>query len=119
MIGGAGDTELAYAAGCAVFEELLDHGLLEHIASVGKYLEEQFVQLQKQSGQISHVCCKGLAASIEFSDREVFESVQKKMKENRLIAGTAEYNKIVLRPPYVITEEDVDEVVAVLRGILR
>ena len=34
LIGGAGDTELTYAAGCAVFEELLENGLLEHISEV-------------------------------------------------------------------------------------
>ena len=119
MIGGAGDTELAYAAGCAVFEELLDHGLLGHIADVSAYLEEKLKDLQMQYMQIKHICCKGLAASIEFHDQDFFESVLKKAKESGLIVGTGEHCKIVLRPPYVITKEDIEEVVAVLQGILR
>jgi len=119
LIGGAGDTELAYAAGCAVFEELLEHGLLEHIADTGGYLEEKLRKLQHDCAQIRHVCCKGLAASIEFRNREVFEAVQKQARENGLITGTGEHQKMVLRPPYVITKEDIDAVVSVLQRILE
>jgi len=119
LIGGAGDTELAYAAGCAVFEELLEHGLLEHIADTGGYLEEKLRKLQHDCAQIRHVCCKGLAASIEFRNREVFEAVQKQAREKGLITGTGEHQKMVLRPPYVITKEDIDAVVSVLQRILE
>lgn len=119
MIGGAGDTELAYAAGCAVFEELLEHGLLEHIAGVSRYLEEKLKELQGQYPQIKHICCKGLAASVEFQNQGIFEFVQKKLKDYRLMAGTAENHKIVFRPPYVITEEDIDAVLSALQKILQ
>jgi len=119
MIGGAGDTELAYAAGCAVFEELLEHGLLEQIADVSNYLEEKLQELQRRCSPVRQICCKGLAASIEFHDQEFFEAVHKMVKEHGLITGTAENHKIVLRPPYVITKEDIDEVVSILQEILR
>lgn len=119
LAGGAGYTELTYAAGCAVFEELLDHGLLEHIASISGYLEEKLTELQSRYTQIKHVCCKGLAASIEFQNQEIFEFVQKKVKEYRLLTGAAENHKIVLRPPYVITREDIDEAVSILQKILQ
>lgn len=119
LMGGAGDTELAYAAGCAVFEELLEHGLLEHIARVSAYLEEAFTRLQRQYPQILHICCKGLAASMEFRDPECFDAIVKQLKENRLIIGTGEHNKIVFRPPYVITEGDIDEVVSILQRCLN
>lgn len=56
LIGGAGDTELVYAAGCAVFEELLDYGLLEYISNVSKYLEEKLNDLQSQCTKIKHSC---------------------------------------------------------------
>lgn len=118
LIGGAGDTELAYAAGCAVFEELLEHGLLEHIADVSAYLEEQLQRLQHQHPKISGICCKGLAASIEFEDQETFEAVHRTLKKNRMIAGTGENRKIVLRPPYVITKADIDDVVGILQKSL-
>ena len=119
LVGGAGDTELAYAAGCAVFEELLEHGLLEHIADMSACLEEKLAELQSQHAQIRQICCKGLAASIEFRDPDVYRTVLTKVKERRLITGTAEHDKIVFRPPYVITKEDIAEVVSALQEILR
>lgn len=114
LLGGAGDTELAYAAGCAVFEELLEHGLLEQIADVSEYLEEKLMWLQSRCREVKGICCKGLAASIEFEDPDFFALVQKKVKGAGLITGAAEHNKIVLRPPYVITKEDIDDVAAIL-----
>lgn len=117
MIGGAGDTELAYAAGCAVFEELLEHGLLEQIADVSRYLEEKLKELQRQCPRIRQICCKGLAVSIELDGPEFFAAVQKKAKEKGLILGTAQDHKLILRPPYVITKADVDAVTAVLRNV--
>ncbi|MBQ3080218.1 MAG: aspartate aminotransferase family protein [Clostridia bacterium] len=119
MMGGAGDTELAYAAGCAVFEELLEEGLLKHIAIAGEHLEKRLIQLKTQYAPIKAIVCKGLAASIELQNRELFEFVHKKLRENRMIAGTGENNKIVLRPPYVITKDEIDEVMNVLEEILR
>lgn len=119
MLGGAGDTELAYAAGCAVFEELLEHGLLEQIADTGAYLEEKLKQLHGCSASVKEICCKGLAASIEFHTAETFAAVQKKAKEAGLIIGAAEYNKLVLRPPYVITKQDIDEVVSILQKCIQ
>ena len=119
MIGGAGDTELAYAAGCAVFEELLENGLLKQIGDVSGYLEEKLRQLQNKCPQIRGICCKGLAASVEFYEESVFEAVQKKAKENGLIIGSGENHKLVMRPPYVITKEDIDDVTSVLQRILQ
>lgn len=119
LVGGAGDTELAYAAGCAVFEELLEHGLLEHVGIVSMYLEEQLKALQSHYPQIRQICCKGLAASIEFADQAYFETVQQKAKSSGLILGAGENRKLVLRPPYVITKSDIDEVIAVLQRILQ
>ena len=119
MIGGAGDTELAYAAGCAVFEELLEHGLLAHIADVSAYLEEKLTQLPLHHPQIRRICCKGLAASLEFSHEKDFETVLKHAKANGLIVGTGDHHKIVLRPPYVITREDIDDVTAIFQAGLN
>ena len=119
LLGGAGDTELAYAAGCAVFEELLEHGLLEHIADVSEYLEEKLTKLQHQYAFIKGICCKGLAVSIEFRDPEIFAFVQRSAKEAGLIMGSGEHNKLVLRPPYAITKEDIDEVVSCLHRSLQ
>lgn len=119
LVGGAGDTELTYAAGCAVFEELLENGLLEHIADVSSYLEMRLNELKIKCSKIRNICCKGLAASIELSDKEDYEKVMPKIREHGLIVGPAANNKIVLRPPYVITKENIDQMMTIFENILN
>jgi len=118
LIGGAGDTELTYVAGCAVFEELLENGLLEHISDVSAYLEFRLNELKQEYNTIKNICCKGLAASIELINQEVYENVMPKLKENGLLVGPAENNKIVLRPPYVITKEQIDAMISIFERLL-
>ena len=118
LIGGAGDTELTYAAGCAVFEELLENGLLEHISEVSIYLEHRLSELKQKCQAVKNICCKGLASSIEMIDQEVYENIMPKLKENGLLVGPAANNKIVLRPPYVITKEQIDHMISIFEEIL-
>ena len=119
LVGGAGDTEFTYAAGCAVFEELMENGLLEHISEVSNYLEKQLLELKRKCSTIKNICCKGLAASIELYDKNLYNDVMPKLKESGLLVGAAEYNKIVLRPPYVITKENIDDMIAVFENVLN
>ena len=118
LIGGAGDTELTYAAGCAVFEELLENGLLEHISEVSTYLENRLFELKQKCQNVKNICCKGLAASIEVIDQKFYENVMSKLKENGLLVGPAANNKIVLRPPYVITKEQIDHMISIFERLL-
>ena len=118
LVGGAGDTELTYTAGSAVFEELLENGLLDHISDVSIYLENKLNELKQKCFTIKNICCKGLAASIELIDSEVYENIMPTLKENGLLVGFASNNKIVLRPPYVITKEQIDSMITVLEKLL-
>ena len=97
---------------------MLENGLLEHIRDVSAYLEEKLRELQSAYPRITRIRCKGLAASLEFETQALFEAVQQKAKESGLILGSGENRKIVLRPPYVITREDIDEVAAILHSCL-
>lgn len=119
LVGGAGDTEFTYAAGSAVFEELLENRLLEYIAEVSNYLEEQLFELKGKCTTIKNICCKGLAASIELYDKNLYDDVMPKLKEKGLLVGAAEHNKIVLRPPYVITKENIDDMISVFEDLLK
>ena len=119
LVGGAGDTEFTYAAGCAVFEELLENRLLEHISEVSNYLEDQLFELREKCTTIKNICCKGLAASIELYDKNFYDEVMPKLKENGLLVGAAANNKIVLRPPYVITKENIDDMISVFEDLLK
>ena len=42
-----------------------------------------------------------------------------KLKENGVLGGAAANNKIVLRPPYVITKENIDQMITVFEKLLK
>ena len=42
-----------------------------------------------------------------------------KLKENGLLVGAAANNKIILRPPYVITKENIDQMITVFEKLLK
>ncbi len=115
MAGGSGDSEFNMAAGCAVFEELLENGLLEHICDVSVHLEKKLNELKDSYSSVKNICCRGLACSIELKSEEIYQKVMKGIKTNRLIVGRGANNKIVFRPPYVITKEQIDTVVEMLK----
>jgi 4-aminobutyrate aminotransferase-like enzyme len=115
MAGGSGDSEFNMAAGCAVFEELLENGLLEHIRDVSKYLEKQLNELKDTYKSVKNICCRGLACSIELECEDIYHKLMRGLKENRLIVGRGANNKIVFRPPYVITKDQIDTVIEILK----
>lgn len=118
LAGGAGDTELTYTAGCAVFEELLENGMLEHIKDVSIYMKTEFYKLKEKYEPIIHIECKGLAASIEISSDTRFDIIQKYMKEQGLLAGFLPNHKIVFRPPYAIEKKHIDLIVHTIETAL-
>lgn len=118
LAGGSGDSEFNMAAGCAVFEELLENGLLEHMKEVAAYLKTELNKVQDVYKEIKHISCKGLACSIEITDKETYNCVMAELKEKHLLVGRGENNKIVLRPPYVITKEQIDVFIKVLKAKL-
>lgn len=118
LSGGAGDTELTYTAGCAVFEELLENGLLKHIKSVSAYMQSEFLKLQDKYNQIVSVKCRGLASYIEIRSEEAFAALQSNMKEQGLLAGFLPNHKIVFRPPYAIEKRHIDLIVNTIEDTL-
>ncbi len=113
LAGGAGDSELTCAAGCAVFEELLEHGMLEHIREVSAHLEEKLSELKDKHPEVIGLRCKGLAVNMEFGDTAHFERMAPMLRAKGLLLG-AGGNKVTMRPPYALTKEQVDYIAQVM-----
>jgi adenosylmethionine-8-amino-7-oxononanoate aminotransferase len=52
------------------------------------------------------------------ADETVYKNVMPKLRDNGLLVGPAEHNKIVLRPPYVITKEQIDSIISIFEKVL-
>jgi predicted acetylornithine/succinylornithine family transaminase len=112
-----GGNPLAAAAGTAAVRATLEDGVLENCTKVGEYLFKKLNGLKGEFSFIKEIRGMGLMAGMEL-DIPGAEIVRKCLEEGLLINCTGE---TVLRflPPLIITEPDVDEMIGILKGVLR
>ena len=129
---GHGLTYTSHPIGCAVAIanlDLLEGGILEHAREVGPYFQERLKTLEELP-LVGEVRGAGLMACVEcVADRESRDPLQlDKDVGKRIDAHCHELgllvrpliNMCVMSPPLVITREQVDDLVAILReGISR
>lgn len=97
------------------FFEILDE-LLPHIREVGSYFRGQLLKLKDRHPVIQEVRGQGLMLGIELS-QPCTDLISAAMEQGLLINCT---HGTVLRflPPYIITEEEVDQAIAILDRLL-
>jgi adenosylmethionine-8-amino-7-oxononanoate aminotransferase len=127
---------LACATGLAVLDYIDRHGLVARSAERGKYLLEKLKILYRHP-IVGDVRGLGLFAGVEFvRDRETKETFPPAMKVNARVNDLA-FNKglivypggggadgvngdhVLIAPPFIITEEQIDELVAILDATIE
>lgn len=108
-----GGNPLAGAAVCKVMELFEKKDVLNNVASVSAYLEEQLDSLKAEHGDIVDRRGRGLMQGLEF-DHPVGDIIKRALEEGLVLinAGT---NVIRFLPPLVITREHVDEMITILK----
>lgn len=120
----AGDHGTTYGGNplaCAAIKKTLDlfeeNHIIEHVNSVGKYLEEQLEKVAACYDCITARRGKGLMQGLEF-DKPVGDIIKKAIDKGLLLisAGT---NVIRFLPPLIITEADVDTMISILKAAIE
>lgn len=122
---------IACAAGVAAIEAYKADGLIEQAAAKGRYLLEKLQALQAKHALIGEVRGLGLLATVELvKDRVTREPLipwnkphrlqdeLKRMFRERGVGLHVRSNQIVLSPPLIITEAQLDEGVAAIDDAL-
>lgn len=109
LAGGSGDSLLTCAAACAMFDELLDGGLLEHIALVGAQLKQGLEDCVRRYGAAVRVRGNGFALTLECADSETAGAVHAAMDAKGYLLGRMGAY-LVLKPPYSLSAGQADEV---------
>lgn len=111
-----GGNAVACAAGNAVLDTLLNHGVLNHGAEMGTYFLDKLRALGEQFPFIVDVRGKGLMLGAEL-DREGAAIVDACLDEGLMINCAAGK---VLRfvPPLIVTRAEIDEGLAILERVL-
>jgi acetylornithine/N-succinyldiaminopimelate aminotransferase len=111
-----GGNLLACRAALVFLEELTDRGLMEHVGHVGQHAEQRLRALAARHPEIREVRGAGLMWGLDL-DRPAAPVVEAALQKGLLINRTAE-TVIRLLPPYVISEAEIDEGVALLDAAL-
>jgi 4-aminobutyrate aminotransferase len=107
--------------------ELLEEGLIENAARMGKYLLERLKELQKRFPLIGDVRGKGLMIGIELvKDPETKEKaieersqvIQACFEKGLLILGCGE-NVVRFIPPLILTQREADTALAIFEEALK
>ncbi len=111
-----GGNPLATQAVSTVFDIFEEENILENVKKVGKYLEEQLELLAKEYDSVKERRGMGLMQGIELNIP--VGDVVKKAMDAGLILISASQNVIRFVPPLIITKEDVDKMIAILKDCL-
>jgi len=111
-----GGNPLVCAAAIANLEVILEEDLLEHTRQVGTYLINQITDLSKNYKSIKEVRGAGLMVGIDFEDE--CRSIAIKLMDNGLLVSCTAQHVVRLVPPLIITKDEVDEIVVILKRVL-
>lgn len=128
---------ISCAAALAVLQYLEDHNLIERCATMGDYLKGQLEALAAREPIIGDVRGKGLLIGIEFvQDRITRQSFPRSLRLVENIIATAlekglitrgrpgngvtkEGDHMLFSPSFIITEEQCDDLVAILEASIQ
>ncbi|HEX3078660.1 MAG TPA: aspartate aminotransferase family protein [Lachnospiraceae bacterium] len=108
-----GYNPLAMAAVSKVFDMFESYQLLDHVKEVSAYLEKKLDELVSEYDFILERRGKGLMQGLEMN-KPVKEYIRKAM-DNGLLVISAGANILRFVPPLVISKENVDEMVSILK----
>jgi acetylornithine/N-succinyldiaminopimelate aminotransferase len=111
-----GGNLLACRAALVFLEELVDGGLMSHVARVGAHIEAGLHALAGRHPFIREIRGAGLMWGLEL-DRPAAPVVDAAIQQGLLVNRTAE-TVIRLLPPYIITTEEIDEAIGLLDAAL-
>lgn len=108
-----GGNYLSTVSAKVVLHELLKRGLLEHVEKTGSYLMEKL----RETGYTPKGI--GLMVGLDLPDGISARKVMERVLRNGLIVGTAGTNTLRFVPPLIITKEDIDLGVTILKDVLK
>jgi acetylornithine/N-succinyldiaminopimelate aminotransferase len=113
-----GGNPVACAAGVAVMEEIVEHGLLRNAEATGNLLIERLADLKNEyPALVKEVRGYGLMVGMELT-REG-ESIVTRMREKKVLINCTNQNVLRFLPPLIINEQHVDETVLKLREVFK
>ncbi len=101
-------------------EIIVAESLVENARKVGEYFHAQLLKLQEEfAGMISNVRGRGLMIAFDLPDKESRSEFLKEALNHGLIALGCGERSIRFRPPLILTAEQVDEGLEIIRETIK
>ena len=107
---------LAMSVGYAVVSQVIESALPAHAAKMGKYLMNQFNKIEDKF-KLSNIRGLGLLVAFDLDTPRAAEIVSKCLSAGLAINSPQPYS-IRLMPPLIVTETEIDEMLATLCSVL-
>jgi len=112
-----GGNLLACRAALVFLDQLTTGGLMEHVARIGTHLERGLRDIASRQPAVVAVRGAGVMWGIEL-DRPA-ATVVDAARERRLLVNRTSDTVVRLLPPYIITEQEIDEALPLLEAAIR
>ncbi len=112
-----GGNPIATSAACAVMDVLTKPGFIDGVAQTGDYLFSEVRAALDGDNHVVEIRGKGMMMGVELSVPA--KEVVGRLLAGGIIAGTAGEKVLRFLPPLIITEAEVDTVVAALRDAMK
>jgi predicted acetylornithine/succinylornithine family transaminase len=113
-----GGNPLACAVACAVVEELVEGGLLDHAKAMGERLGEGLAAIAAEAGpqRVREVRGRGLLRGLALATPPA--AIIEGCRERGVLVISAGGDVLRLAPPLIISADEIDQGLAVLREVL-
>lgn len=117
-----GGNPLAARIAMAALDVIREENLVDRAFKLGNIFREKLNEVKQRHSLIADVRGKGLLNAIELNDSEESSTAWEvcvKMMENGLLAKPTHGNKIRFAPPLVITEEQLNQGIDIIRNVFE
>lgn len=113
-----GGGPLACAVALAVLSTIERERLLNHIADVGSYFQQQLESLTQKHSSAVEARGMGLMLALELDSADLAKQVVTEMMKRRVLINRTDETVLRFLPPYILQKHHVDEAIAALDAIL-
>jgi acetylornithine/succinyldiaminopimelate/putrescine aminotransferase len=113
-----GGNPLSCAAATAVFDELIEGGVLERAQKTGVYFAEQLSALAGRLGKSRVIEARGAGHLQALELADVAAPIVNRCREEGVLVIQAGLNVVRLAPALIVTREQIDEGIGVLERVL-
>ena len=111
-----GGNHLAISVGEEVIKIILEKGFLERVDKIARYFWDELHKLKKSCEEILEIRGAGLLLGIKTKSDNI--KINELLTKNGLLCVPASENIIRLAPPLIVSREQIDEAIQIIKNSL-